>query len=135
MNTKGGKGKSPLFINFPSIAYFQIINHGACGRQEIISGRFRPGLPTYLWPCKDNGEKHKQTTAVKCAVYISVLTAGTNTKGSKRRKITVSAHATSGQGSTTMTGAFVVLCGCGQKQAVVVFCENFVEVICPVCNY
>ena len=86
-------------------------------------------------PCKDDGdEKEASYLCEVCSVYLCSHCRDEH----KRFKMTknhsvVSAHSTSSQASTAVKRKFVVLCGCNPKQAVEVFCENHVEVICPVC--
>ena len=105
------------------------------GRRSYLAGSDQ-ALQHTCGPCKDDGEETEANYFCKvCSVYLCAHCRDEHKrfKATKNHSV-ISAHATSGQGSTTMKGAFVVLCGCGQKQAVEVFCENHVEVICPVCE-
>ena len=87
-------------------------------------------------PCKVDGE---ETEASYFCEVCSVCLCTHCRDEHKRFKMTknhsvVSAHSIARQGSTVTMGTFAVLCGCDQKQAVKVYCENHAKVICPSCE-
>ena len=87
-------------------------------------------------PCKDEGETNEaKYFCEKCKEHLCFDCRNDHKKfkATKNHSI-VSAHLTQGTGSTATKGAFAILCGCDQKQAVVVYCEKHAEVICPTCE-
>ena len=87
-------------------------------------------------PCKDDGEENEATYFCEvCSVYLCAHCRDDHKrfKATKNHSV-VSAHSVSRQGSTAVKGAFAILCGCDQKRAVELFCENHAEVMCSACG-
>ena len=87
-------------------------------------------------PCKDEGEiKEAKYFCEKCKEHLCFDCRNDHKKfkATKNHPI-VSVHLTQGTNSTAIRGTFAILCGCDQKQAVEVYCENHAEVICPTCE-
>ena len=87
-------------------------------------------------PCKDDGEtKEANYFCEPCNVHLCFDCRNDHKtfKATKNHSI-VSAHQPQRTGSASPKGAYRILCGCNQKQAVEVYCEMHDDVVCPTCK-
>ena len=87
-------------------------------------------------PCKHVGQtKEAKYLCESCKVYLC-FDCKNDHKTLKATKFhsVVSAHQPQRIGSAVIKGTVMILCGCTQKRAVEVYCEEHDDVICPTCQ-